>query len=198
MIRRPPRSTLFPSPPLSRPPPRARVASPRPPRPPRPSPGPGSRRRAGRAARRRPAAGARRPAPRPRASPPGGYPARTPSPPPPPRASDAPGRASSRAASPRRGRRAGRPAGARTRGALAFPNRLREERRVHPLHRARLALGASGPLAAVLLDRLLLAEVLAALRAAVFVDWHGGMNVFRAQTAVKLTECAAVSVLMAI
>src|SRR3989449_1515370 len=60
---------------------------------------------------------------------------------------------------------------------LALPNRLREKRRKHLLHRARLALGAGGPPAAVLLDALLLPEALAALRAAILVDRHGGLYV---------------------
>src|SRR5437879_1541514 len=111
-----------------------------------------------------------------------------------PPASAAPGRADSPAASPHRGRRAGRPAGARTQGGeLAFPDRLGEERRVHLLHRARLAVRTGGPLASVLLDPLLLAEAPPALGAPLFVDRHGGMNVFRAQTGVKLTERGAIS-----
>src|SRR5207244_13562691 len=60
--------------------------------------------------------------------------------------------------------------------ALAFANRLREERRIHLLHRARLALGAGRPLAAVLGDALLLAEALAALGAAILVNRHSGAN----------------------
>src|SRR5207253_1991917 len=72
-------------------------------------------------------------------------------------------------------------------GALAFPNRLREERRVHLLHCARLAFRAGGPLASVLLDLLLLTEAPLALRAAVLVDRHGAINVFHAESEVKLT-----------
>src|SRR5581483_10381737 len=58
-------------------------------------------------------------------------------------------------------------------GPLALANRLRKERREHLLHRARFALGAGGPPALVLLDGLLLAEALTALRAPILVNGHG-------------------------
>src|SRR2546429_1555237 len=60
---------------------------------------------------------------------------------------------------------------------LALPDRLREERREHLLHRVRFTLGAGRPLASVLLDSLLLAEARVALRAAILVDRHGGLYV---------------------
>src|SRR2546422_714097 len=60
---------------------------------------------------------------------------------------------------------------------LALPDRLREERREHLLHRVRFTLGAGRPLASVLLDCLLLAEARVALRAAILVDRHGGLYV---------------------
>src|SRR6185437_3708703 len=58
---------------------------------------------------------------------------------------------------------------------LAFPDRFREKRREHLLHRVRLAFGAGRPLASVLRDSLLPAEARAALRAAILVDRHGGL-----------------------
>src|SRR2546428_2539181 len=65
---------------------------------------------------------------------------------------------------------------------LALATCLGEERREHRLHRPRLAFRAGGAPLAVLADRLLVAEALPALSAAVLVDRHKRREVILAQT----------------
>src|SRR6266705_153486 len=64
---------------------------------------------------------------------------------------------------------------------LALATRLGEERREHRLHRPRLAFRAGGAPLAVLADRLLVAEALPALGAAVIVDRHKRREVIPAR-----------------
>src|SRR2546422_11763064 len=68
---------------------------------------------------------------------------------------------------------------------LALATCLGEERREHRLHRPRLAFRAGGVPLAVLADRLLDAEALPALGAAVLVDRHRRREVIPPETAVK-------------
>src|SRR5207247_9511076 len=74
---------------------------------------------------------------------------------------------------------------------LAFPDRLREERRDHLLHRVRRALGAGRRLVSVLLDSLLLAEARVALRAAILSDRHGGLYVIPRRNPGQVDAAAA-------
>src|SRR2546422_4110846 len=64
---------------------------------------------------------------------------------------------------------------------LALATCLGEERREHRLHRPRLAFRAGGAPLAVLADRLLVAEALPALGAAVIVDRHKRREVIPAR-----------------